>query len=579
MVTDMAEKANILLVDDKPERLLSYEVVLESLGQNLVCAHSGNDALQRLMENEYAAILLDVNMPDMNGFETAALIREHPRFENTPIIFVTGVHVTDLDQLKGYQMGAVDYVYIPVVPEILRGKVQVLVQLYLQRRELAALNSELTGANEELAEAHRALQAENLKEKECLNRNLEQANVALAEANDQLMAEIAERKKAEELLHEEARRKDEFIAILAHELRNPLAAIHAGVQVLGEPSAPRDQVEWVHAMLERQVKHLICLIDDLLDVSRVTHGRIQLQRKPVELAELVQYAVETVRPVASEQRLTLEMEVEPALYVDGDPVRLAQVLDNLLSNAVKHTAPGGAIQVRVQAEQAGVGDRSSAVCIQVKDTGIGIPADMLERVFDLFVQAESHANGKHPGLGIGLALVRGLVDLHGGTVHATSEGANQGTEFTVRLPLISTATSRSPVPAEPDAKLTETLRILIIDDNVDSSKGLAICLEGSGHEVCMAHDGDTGVCAACEFHPDVVLLDIGLPDVDGYQVAEQLRQHKELAAVPLIAITGFGAESDRLKARKAGFSGYLVKPVNYEALEAMLFEQLAAQVA
>jgi signal transduction histidine kinase len=575
----MNPMANILLVDDKPERLLSYEAILAGLGQNLVRAGSGEEALRRLMEMDFAAILLDVNMPGMDGFETAALIRAHPRFEKTPIIFVTGVHVTDLDRLKGYQMGAVDYVYIPVVPEILRGKVQVLVQLHLQRQELAALNAELAAANAELADAHRALEAENQREQERLNRNLEQTNLALAEANERLIDEIAERRKAERLLQAEARRKDEFIAILAHELRNPLAAVRTGVQVLAEPSVGGEQVEWVHGMLERQVQHLICLIDDLLDVSRVTHGRIQLQRTEVELGELVDHVLEPLRPRVEEAELALEVQVEMPLHVDGDPVRLAQVLDNLLTNAVKHTPPGGSVRINVAAES---GDGAEWVRIDVADSGIGIPEDMLERVFQMFVQAhEMPGANKSQGLGIGLALVRGLVQMHGGQVMASSAGTDLGTTFTVRLPRLST-TGRAVAPSIDGASaqgLANGLRILIIDDNVDSSKGMAICLERSGHEVHMAHDGDAGIAAAAELEPDVVLLDIGLPDLDGYQVARQLRAHASLRETPLIAISGFGADSDRRKALESGFNGYLVKPVSFDALEAMLAKHVVVRAA
>jgi signal transduction histidine kinase len=575
----MNVRANILLVDDKPERLLSYEAILAGLDQNLVRAGSGEEALRLLMENDFAAILLDVNMPGMDGFETAALIRDHPRFETTPIIFVTGVHVTDLDRIRGYRMGAVDYVYIPVVPEILRGKVQVLVQLYLQRQELATLNRELAAANAGLAEAHRALELENRSEQQRLNRNLEQANLALAEANERLIAEIAERKRAEELLQEEARRKDEFIAILAHELRNPLAAVRTGVQVLAEPAVDQAQVDWVHGMLERQVQHLICLIDDLLDVSRVTHGRIKLQRTEVALDDVVEHAMQPLRSRIAEAGVSVQVAIEDRLCVDGDPVRLAQVLDNLLSNAVKHTPAGGTIRLSVAAETRAAGD-GDWVRIEVTDTGEGIAADMLERVFQMFVQAHGgRSAATHQGLGIGLALVRGIVAMHGGTVAAASDGPGRGATFTVRLPVAQAGTQpKGPQSNGGGTQPLDALRILIIDDNVDSSKGMAICLESAGHEVFMAHDGETGLAAASEIQPDVVLLDIGLPDVDGYQVAARLRTREPLRATPLIAISGFGADSDRRRALEIGFTGYLVKPVSFEALEAMLSEQLAARV-
>src|SRR5919202_925242 len=289
------DKVNILLVDDQPARLMSYDAILGVLGQNLVHARSGTEALQRLMENDYAAILLDVNMPGMDGFETAAMIHQHPRFEKTPIIFVTAVHVTDLDQLKGYQLGAVDYVYVPVVPEILRGKVQVLVELYRQRRELERLNKSL-------AEANAALQAEKARELEALNATLAQANAELAQANRTLQAEIAERVRAQEALEAADRRKDDFLAMLSHELRNPLAAIQGSIELMQRKKVEDPQLVWVRDVVTRQNRHLSRLIDDLLDVSRITRGKLTLHTEPVELREVLEHALETVRPLIEARR-------------------------------------------------------------------------------------------------------------------------------------------------------------------------------------------------------------------------------------------------------------------------------------
>jgi response regulator RpfG family c-di-GMP phosphodiesterase len=268
-------EVKILMVDDRSERLLSYEVALAGLGYTLVRAQSGKEALGKLMMMEFAAILLDVSMPEMDGFETAELIRNHPRFEDTPIIFVTGLHLTDLDQRKGYAMGAVDYIQIPVIPEILRGKVQALVQLYLQRVELIQLNQKLAVANTDLAKAHEELKAQNMRELQLLNHNLEQANVELQAANAKLTQEIAERERAEQALSQSIKRKDQYIAVLAHELRNPLSAIHNAVMVMQLPTASSQQRDWAQDLLQRQVKHLTCLMDDLLDVSRISNGRIQ----------------------------------------------------------------------------------------------------------------------------------------------------------------------------------------------------------------------------------------------------------------------------------------------------------------
>jgi signal transduction histidine kinase len=557
------EKANILLVDDMPARLLTYEAILGSLDQNLVRAQSGEEALAKLLEMEVATILLDVSMPGMDGFETAAMIRGHPRSAQTPIIFVTGVHLTEIDRLRGYEMGAVDYVSVPVMPEILRGKVQVLVQLYLQRRELTRLNETMAAANVELAAAHAALKTENTRELHQLNRTLERAN-------EQLLAEVAERKRAETRLQEEVKRKDDFLAILAHELRNPLSAMHNGVQLMHATNLSTERMAWVRELLDRQITHLTRLIDDLLDVRRITSGRIQLKRETLDLEAVIQQSIETVRPLVDSRRHALVVHVPHGSFnVDADPVRLSQVFVNLLTNAAKYTAEGGRVDLTIARD---VLD-PSWVCVRVRDTGSGIAPEMLEHVFELFAQANTSRARNQSGLGIGLSLVRGLVELHGGTVWARSDGPGTGSEFTVRLP-ISRATSES-VSAPAANTDVPPLRLLIVDDNVDTATGLAAHLRENGtHEVRLAHSGELGLTAAEEFAPDLVLLDIGLPDIDGYEVARRLRADERFKHVPLVALTGFCGDADRVRARLAGFDQYLVKPVPY----AMLNEVLASFV-
>jgi signal transduction histidine kinase len=558
----MNERANILLVDDKPERLLTYEVILESLNQNLVRASSGEEAFEKLMKMEFAAILLDVSMPGMDGFETAALVRSQPHFGNTPIVFVTGVHITDLDRLRGYEMGAADYVYVPVVPEILRGKVQVLVQLYLQRRELARLNERLAATNEELARAHARLKAENTRELQKLNRTLEVAN-------RQLVCEVAERKRAEALLTEAARRKDEFISILGHELRNPLAAMQSGIELLQISPLPVAKVPWARELLQRQLRHLKRLIDDLLDVSRITTGRVQLKRERLSLQSVIEHSVDAARPLIKERQHSLLVELPPEpLLVDGDAVRLTQVFGNLLTNAAKYTNARGTIVLSAEAEPG----PPRAVTVRVKDSGAGIPDNMLERIFDLFTQADSEETRTQSGLGIGLALVRALAELHGGSVHAVSGGPKQGSEFVVRLPLLEGVELPVPeIPAAPELKQQATLRLLIIDDNVDLAKGLsAFFTEKTGLDVRVAYTGESGIRLAKAFKPDAVLLDIGLPDIDGCEVARRLRALAGFHQVPLIAISGFSTEADKKRARLAGFDRYFVKPVAFQMLHDVL---------
>jgi len=341
----VVDKVNILMVDDQPARLLTYQTVLGELGQNLVCARSGAEALEKLMREEFAVVLLDVSMPDMDGFEAARLIHNHPRFEKTPIIFVTGVHVTELDRLKGYKVGAVDYVSIPVVPEILRSKVAVLVELYCKRRELQELNRNLARANEQLAAANATLQAEKNRELQILNTTLQHANAELERANHTLQNEVAERLRAEGALKEADRHKDEFLAMLAHELRNPLAPILNALQLMRRKPS-ESQLQWSGEVIDRQLRYLTRLVDDLLDVSRITRGKITLAREAVELGGLVSRAVETVQPVIEERGHELTLNVAHGdVRMNGDPVRLVQAIGNVLGNAAKYTNRGGRIEM------------------------------------------------------------------------------------------------------------------------------------------------------------------------------------------------------------------------------------------
>jgi signal transduction histidine kinase len=562
------DKVNILLVDDQPARLMSYDAILAVLGQNLVHARSGTEALARLMEADYAAILLDINMPGMDGFETAALIHQHPRFEKTPIIFVTAVHVTDLDRLKGYELGAVDYVYVPVVPEILRGKVQVLVELYRQRRELERLNRSL-------AEANAALQAEQARELEALNATLAQANAELAQANRTLQAEVAQRVRAQEALEAADRRKDDFLAMLSHELRNPLAAIQGSIELMQRKRIDDPELQWARDVVARQNRHLTRLIDDLLDVSRITRGKLTLQKEPVELREVAKLAVETVRPLieARQHRFTIELPDAP-LHVDGDAVRLTQVITNLLTNAAKYTDEGGHIRLEIERRRgSGSADEAS---IRVADTGRGISKEAMPRLFEPSTHEERLNSGAHGGLGIGLIVVRGLVEMHGGVVEAASEGPSRGSVFTVRLPVLPVEELTLKVAPAHDAASIETtdegtaLRILVVDDNQDSAISMTLLLELQGHEVHVAHAGPAALRLANEKRPDVILLDIGMPGMNGFEVAKQLRAKDEFANTLLVAITGYGRASDVKQTESAGFDHHLVKPVDYDKLQAVL---------
>ncbi|HEX5461381.1 MAG TPA: response regulator [Steroidobacteraceae bacterium] len=578
-MSEIEEKVSILLVDDQPQRLIAYRAILADLGLDLVCAHSGREALELLMDREFAVVLLDVSMPDMDGFEAAKLIHEHPRFERTPIIFVTGVHLDDLDRLKGYSLGAVDYVSVPIVPEILRSKVSVLVELYCKRKELQR-------ANVRLSEANIALQEEKTRELEIVNRSLQHANVELEAANRSLQSEIAERARAEKALKEADRHKDEFLAMLAHELRNPLAPIHNAIELMRMKPLDDPQLNWARDVIARQLTSLTRLVDDLLDVSRITRGKINLTRQAVELEGLISRAVETVHPLFDEHshQLTLELP-EPGVKVFGDPTRLTQAIANVLGNAAKYTDAGGQVSLAATVREADVE-------IRVRDNGIGIRPEMLPHVFELFTQLDRGDGRTQGGLGIGLALVQQLVQMHGGEVAAASDGPGKGSEFVIRLPLLrgERAPLEAPPPdlpeltvAEPIGEVAATVtplvaasaarlarRILIADDNNDALESLATLLQLSGHEVFTATNGGTALQSAERHLPEVALLDIGMPLLDGYEVAKRIRAQPWGQRITLVALTGWGQDSDRRRSREAGFDSHLVKPLDLETLTDLL---------
>jgi signal transduction histidine kinase len=571
----VSEKVNVLLVDDQPARLLTYETILSELGQNLVRAGSGIEALEKLMKDEFAVVLLDVSMPDMDGFEAATLIHQHPRFEKTPIIFVTGVHVSELDRLKGYKVGAVDYVSIPVVPEILRSKVAVLIELYTKRRELQVLNRTLADANERLAEANTTLQAEKTRELETLNRVLQRANQELESANRSLQTEVAERTRVELALKEADRHKDEFLAMLAHELRNPLAPIHNAVQLMHRQSFADPQLTWSRDVIGRQLAHLTRLVDDLLDVSRITRGKINLSKEVIELETLMTRTLETVQPLLEERGHKLTVEVPKGiLAVLGDPTRLVQALGNVLGNAAKYTERGG--HITLAAAESG-----SEVVIRVRDNGIGIPAELMPMIFNLFTQLDRTSGPPQSGLGIGLALVQRLVEMHGGSVSARSDGLGKGSEFLIRLPLFIRETVESGQPIQQRSALEQSMtnaegpartqrRILVADDNNDALESLATLLQLSGHEVYTAANGAMALESAEAHRPEVALLDIGMPKLDGYEVARRIRAQPWGQRITLVALTGWGQDSDRRRSQEAGFDSHLVKPLDLDKLMELL---------
>ncbi|HTT02317.1 MAG TPA: response regulator [Steroidobacteraceae bacterium] len=375
-------------------------------------------------------------------------------------------------------------------------------------------------------------------------------------------------RQAEELLQESNQRKDEFLAMLAHELRNPLAPIRNAAQILRLHSKGNSKLEWARAVIERQSRHLTRLVDDLLDVSRIVRGQITLETAPVDLHDVVEHALETSRPLLKERKHQLAVSVPAAeLRLDADLTRLSQVFANLLINAAKYTPEGG--RIWLEAEQ-----RASEAIVRVRDTGMGISSALLPYVFDLFTQGTRTLDRAQGGLGIGLTLVKKIVEMHGGTVAARSPGLGLGSEFSVCLPLREgtvipkrapeeTPVTRVPVPAQ-------HVRVLVVDDNVDAAESIAMLISIAGHEVRSVHDAQDALETAQSFQPDVVLLDIGLPGMDGYEVARRLRSQPAIHSMRLVAVTGYGQQSDRERALEAGFDQHLVKPVEPEALHALL---------
>jgi PAS domain S-box-containing protein len=375
--------------------------------------------------------------------------------------------------------------------------------------------------------------------------------------------DITAENRALQALREADRRKDEFLAILAHELRNPLAPIRNSLSLLEHVGMRDSVVEGVRTILDRQVRHLVRLVDDLMDVSRITRGQVELRRERTEMADVLHAAVEMSQPHLDAARLQLKVSGDPAgLVMIADPVRLTQMLSNLLNNAARYSDPGNEVWLTTRRE-------GTEVVVSVRDFGIGIPPDMLHRIFDLFTQVAGADRSGRPGLGIGLTLVRGLAQLHGGTVSAFSEGLGKGSEFTLRLPL---AVDAGPAEArETRVALGRLpLRILVVDDHRDAADSLAKLLKRSGADVEVAYDGLTALQVVERFHPVMVLLDLGMNGMDGYDVARRIRERTELDDVTLVAVTGWGQEEVRHRSTAAGFDHHLIKPVDVDELRALV---------
>lgn len=683
----MEPKVNILLVDDKLENLLALEAILEKLGENLVRATSGEEALRCLLHQDFAVILLDVQMPGMDGFETATLIRNRGRSRHTPIIFLTAFSTSDQMLFKGYALGAVDYLLKPLDPNILTSKVTVFVELFKkteavkqQAAQLVAVNTELRQSEERFrslstcspvgifetdtegnckytnpryqticglkaAESleKRWLESVYLEDREraiaswsayiCEGRDYSEefrfqttqtsirwvqvrSSPMLSSQGELLgyvgtLEDITERKQAEEVraqvireqtARQEAeaanRMKDEFLAVLSHELRTPLTSMLGWSKILRAKKLDDKATSRALEAIERNAISQMQLIEDILDVSRIIRGQLRLNVSAVNLISVMEAALEAVRPLAEPKDIQLSTVLDTTVgSVYGDPARLQQIVWNLLTNAIKFTPKGGKVEVKLSTyfgfsiSDFGLGSdsenlessntdensnlrsqipnsKSQYAQIQVIDTGIGISSEFLPKVFERFRQADSTTTRSHNGLGLGLAIVRHLVELHKGTILAQSSGSGQGATFTVRLPLLqdnrgnreATGKISSPVASTPLAGL----RVLVVDDEADTRNFLSFMFEEYGAFATAVGSVDEALAVLEQTKPDILISDIGMSEQDGYTLIRKLRslEPEKGGRIPAIALTAYTREEDRLEVLSAGFQQHLSKPID-----------------
>jgi len=643
------EPVNILLVDDQPGKLLSYEVMLGGLGENLIRAGSGKEALEQLLKQDVAVILLDVCMPDLDGFELATLIHHHPRFSRTAIIHVSAVNLSDFDRLKGYDSGAMDYVSVPVSPEVLRAKVRVFAELYRKTRELERLNDitarqldqseerfrflaetipslvwtadpegRLLWANQRLLEycgrtpeqlpsegfedglhpddRERLRDAWKAARNECREFEVEVRKRrydgadrwfllrAVPQKQDGggvqrwfgVTTDIHEQKLVAERLREADRRKDEFLAMLSHELRAPLNPILGWTSLLQSGRSDAKQIERGLAVIERNVKIQAQLIQDLLDVSHIVNGTLRMDFERLDLRSAVNDALETVRATADTKGVALEHAfAQDPLWVDGDAQRLQQVVWNLVSNAVKFTPAGGRVQVTLTRED-------GAACVRVRDDGIGISPEFLPHVFERFRQAEMGRARSFGGLGLGLAIARHLVEAHSGRIEAESGGVGAGACFSVELPLathedVRSGEPRASDPVESKGPKLRGVKLLVVDDEPDARELLRTVLELEGARVQVAGSVRDALAAISKDRPDLVISDIGMPAEDGYALLAKLRAlPSEVGGdVPAVALTAHAAADDAERSRAAGYECHLAKPIEPPSVVAALAALIA----
>lgn len=521
-----------LVVDDLEENLFALEALLRQEGLQILPARNGPEALELLLQHDVALAILDVQMPGMDGFELAELMRGTERTRRIPIIFLTAGGVDEQRRFRGYEAGAVDFLFKPMDPHILRSKAEVFFELYRQRQEVARQREELR---------------------------------ATAQENARLLEES---RRTTEALQEADRRKNEFLAMLAHELRNPLGPILNAVAIL-RAKGPADSVlERQREVIKRQAGHMARLVSDLLDISRITRGTLTLQCEILDLVDVVRSCANDYRQGLETAGIQMDLVLPPErLCVSGDRVRLCQAVGNLVNNAGKFTPVGGRVTIRLQGDPAG-----EQASITVSDTGAGISPETLPRIWESFVQGEQDMARAKGGLGLGLALVKAITEKHDGQVSAASAGVGRGAEFTLTLPLVIGARAGTPAEPPPPRPSSGGRRVLVIEDNRDAAETIQELLELAEHEVCLAFSGPEGIEIARSWLPDLVLCDIGLPGMNGYQVAEQLRRDPATFGLRLVALSGYAQPEHRIQGQAAGFDDHLAKPIDPDELLRLLDE-------
>ena len=656
---------NILLVDDQPAKLLSYETILAELQENLIRAGSGKEALDLLLKKDIAVVLIDVCMPELDGFELASMIRSHPRFQSTAIILVSGVFIEDVDRLRGYDSGAVDYVAVPIVPGLLRAKVAIFADLFRKTQELEGVNRELEqrvaertakieSAAARLRESEERLrlvltaggiqgwtwnirkseitwlaplgESENVYQsfaeflnavhpddrpgiRNAFNRALQGAEeyiaefrmsageeeqwwlgrgtvlhdssgqpISIAGININMTAQKRTEKERTLLLKdaEDARKeaeqanqlKDEFLATLSHELRTPLNAITGWAHMLRSGGLDRPTQFKALETINRNALLQTQLISDILDVSRITSGKLRLDLNPVDLAMVVQAALDTIRPAADAKNIRINSDICELGPISGDPARLQQVVWNLLSNAVKFAPMNGQVEIRLES-------KDSEVDLTVQDDGPGIRPDFLPHMFEPFRQSDSSSTRAHHGLGLGLSIVRHLVEMHGGRVLARNREDRSGAILKATLPLqahsaASASDSAGAVEAEADGATwlhpgpsLKGLRIVVVDDEADAREVVALLLNRCGAEVRVAASAREAFEFVRRELPDAIIADIEMPDEDGYALLRKIRAlpPERGGQTPALALTAYAGPQDRIKAAEAGFGMHVAKPV------------------